>query len=83
MGPDNELTGASCVLVLAFSTFNNSLSSGVCEKGKRTRKPTEAELQACPLPPASPLPASTSFGQVVEFAKSLMLWKVGKQRKRK
>lgn len=58
-------------------------SGGVCEEGKRTREPTEAELQACPLPPASPLPASISFGQVVEFAKSLMLRKVGKQRKRK
>lgn len=58
-------------------------SGGVCEEGKRTREPTEAELKACPLPPASPLPASISFGQVVEFAKSLMLRKVGKQRKRK
>lgn len=69
---------------LVFSTSYRTASQvGSVKEGKRTREPTEAELQGCPLPLASPLPASISFGQVVGFAKSLMLWKVGKQRKRK
>lgn len=82
MGRDDALTPAS-LLKLAFGSSNRTASHVGSEEGRRTRKLTEAELQAFPLPPASPLPASISFGQVVEFAKSLMLWKVGKQRKRK